>query len=160
MISYFWSLENLFQKICTGTRAFKTRYFSLNRLPLREESLMIPFGQQPDLSPEGTQAHIGVILSENQSIFGSGSKHAIRLGGALCYQIVNENSDISLISAQDNRLFGLNAPGRVYSSHQALRTRFLITRRTIDLPGQKEVPAFFRFQGRLELSGESEIVFY
>ena len=56
---------------------------------------------------DGSQSHVGIILTEQDPIFGTGGKHAIGFVDTLCHEIIDQHSDISLISSQDD--WGLSA---------------------------------------------------
>ena len=58
------------------------------------------------------KAQVGVVLAEQQTIFGAGGEHAIRLGRSLGDQIVNQNADVGLVAAKDDRLADFELAGR------------------------------------------------
>src|SRR5262249_9678823 len=71
----------------------------------------------------------------------------------------NENSDVSLVSLQHDRLQFLHPPTGIYSRHQTLRGGLFVTRCPVDLASQVKVPADFSFERRLELRGIREVIF-
>src|SRR5436190_19261304 len=98
-------------------------------------------------------------MTQNQPILRTRRKHAVRFGGSFCHQIINEDADISLISAQNNRLLTLNSAGSVYAGHQPLSTSLLIAGGPVDLACQEKIAANFGFQRRVELRWEGKIIF-
>src|ERR1700722_3394739 len=123
---------------------------------LGQKLLIITLGQKAHLMADLRKAQIGIVLSEQQAVFGAGSKHAVRLDRALRHKVVNENADISLVAAKDDRLFALHSAGGVNAGHEPLRTCFLITGSPVDLASQVKVAADLGLKRRMELGGESK----
>ena len=50
--------------------------------------------------PQGAQAEIGVVVSQEQSILGSRGEHTVRLGKLLSGQIVQHYAEVGLVAAR------------------------------------------------------------
>src|SRR2546425_8614728 len=133
--------------------------FSNNCSLLVSEKLVVPWQEQTDLVPDFAQAAVGVILPQAQAILGPGSEHPIRLGSSFGHQIVDQDADIGLVTPQHYRLPSLDSSGGVDAGHYPLGARFLISRGSIDLPGEKKVSTDLGFQREIELRREHKIVF-
>ena len=58
------------------------------------------------------EPQVGVVLAQEQSVFGAGSEHAIWLDGSFGHQVINQNTDIGLVAAENDGIKILDAPGR------------------------------------------------
>jgi hypothetical protein len=76
---------------------------------------------------------VGVILTQEEAVFGPAGKHPVRLEGAFGDEIIDENPNVSLISSQDDRVFGLDSSGRIDAGHDSLGCGFLVTGCAINL---------------------------
>ena len=110
--------------------------------------------------PKTAQPQIRVVLAQEQTILGAGSEHAVRLGRPFCHQVVNQDPDVGFVAPKDDGRFLPHPLHGVDSGHQALRPGFFVAGSSIDLPGQKQIPAHFRFQGWMELGREGKVVFH
>ena len=60
---------------------------------------------KPQFMAVGHEAQIGVVLSQQQSKLRTTRKHPIGLFGPFGHQIVDQHSDVGLVSSQNERLF-------------------------------------------------------
>ena len=71
----------------------------LNRLKLGGELFKVPLGEQTDVPGDGTEALVGIVLTQEEAVFGSAGEHPVGFQGALGDQIIDENTDIGLIAS-------------------------------------------------------------
>src|SRR2546427_4792834 len=134
------------EEIRSRAGRLKAPNFSNNGLLLDSEKLIVSWREQTDLVAGFAQSVVGVILPQEQAIFGPGSEHPIRLGSPFGHQIVDQDADIGLVTPQDYRLPSLDSSGGVDAGQYPLGTRFLISRSSIDLPGEEKVSTDLGFQ--------------
>ena len=77
-----------------------------------------------------------VVLAENETAFGAAGEHAIWFVRSLCNQVVDENADIGILSAEDQRWFISDRKGGVDSGDDALCGRFFIAGGSVHLSGK------------------------
>ena len=101
-----------------------------------------------EAKPIGTfgKAHVGIVLTEQDTIFGTRGKHTIRLVYTLCYQIIDEYANVGFIAAEREGFAAMTRDVRIDTRHETLPRRLLIARGTIDLSGKKEAFDELRFQ--------------
>ena len=85
------------------------------------------------------ETEIGIVLSEQNAIFGPGGKHPVRLIHALIDKVVDEYANVSLVSAQHQRLMLGHILMGVGTGHNSLRCSLLITGGAIHLTGQEKI---------------------
>src|SRR5688572_22355197 len=106
-----------------------------------------------------TETQFGTAMIEEKAMLGTTGEHAIRLVRTLCYKVVDEHTDVGFLTAEDHRLFSPYLPCCVHTGHQSLCGRFFISRRAIDLSGEKEILNFAGFERGKELGRRGKIVF-
>ena len=92
------------------------------------------------------QPEICVILPQNQPIFTSGSHHSIWVFTALCYQVIDQRSNIRTCPIQNHRRFVLCLQSSVDSGNNSLCCSFFIARRAVKLPSPIQAMNLFCFQ--------------
>ena len=106
------------------------------------------------------QAKLGTPVVKQEPMLGPARKHAIRLVGAFCDQVVDQNANVAFVAANDQWLEATNCVHRVDSGDQALAGGFFITGGAIDLAREKEVFDFLGFERRKQLGRRREVVFH
>src|SRR6266498_2335481 len=96
--------------------------------------------------PEARDAQVGVVLAYEEPILGPRCKHPVGFSRAFSHQVVNENSDVSLVALEDKRRRTLHAQSCVDAGHQTLGCSLLVAGGSIDLACQIKVAAQFSFQ--------------
>ena len=81
----------------------------------------------------GREAKIGIVFAQQQAIFGTTGKHAIRLADAARCQIVNQHTDVGFMALRVPLLFLLRLPRRVQAGKQTLCTGFFVAGCAVDL---------------------------
>src|SRR5690606_12956129 len=84
------------------------------------------------------QAQVGVVLAQDQPVFGTRGKHAVRLLGTQGNQVVNQYADIGLVAARAPGVSALGAQRGVGPGQQALGAGFFITGGAVDLAGEEQ----------------------
>src|ERR1017187_3384177 len=74
------------------------------------------------------QADVGVVLSQQNPVFGARSKHSVRFISTFCYKVVNEYTNISFRTLKDERSFFIYIQVSVDPRHDALAGGFFVTR--------------------------------
>ena len=95
------------------------------------------------------QSLIRIVLSQQYTIFGSRRKHSVRLVHPFCYKVINQNTDISLVSSQRKFISAVAVYMRINSRNQSLTARFFITGGTINLSCKKQILHRLCLQGRV-----------
>ncbi len=88
-----------------------------------------------------------VVLTKRKPMFGPGSKHPVGFLGSLGDQIIDEDADIGFVSAEYKRFFASEFEHGVGARHKSLAGRFLISRGSIDLPGEVQMLNPLGFKG-------------
>ena len=96
------------------------------------------------------EAKIGIILAKKNTILGTGSEHAVRLIYALINKVINENTNIGLVTTKDKRLLFHEEQMGIHTGNNSLRSGFFIAGGTIHLPCQKEVVHHFGAEGMMQ----------
>src|ERR1017187_740888 len=89
----------------------------------------------------------------------SRGKHTVRLVRALADQVVNQDTGVPLGTADHDRIPPTELRPRVQSSHQPLTRGLLVTRCTVDLPGEVQTCDRLHFQSVAELPRIDGVVF-
>ena len=101
---------------------------------------------------------VGVVLPQQDPVLRPRSEHPVRLVHTFCYQIVDEDSYICFVAAQDERLLPRKGKMGIYARHQSLRGRLLIARSAVDLPCEIKPLYDFRLECGLELQGVEIVI--
>ena len=80
-----------------------------------------------------SETHIGVILPQEYTVFGSRCKHSVRLVYPFGHKVIDKHSDICLVAREGKRLGSLHTQSGVGSGHKPLPRGFLITGGAVDL---------------------------
>ena len=97
---------------------------------------------------DGREAQVGIVLAQDQAIFGAAGKHAIRLEGAARNQIVDQHTDVGLVTARTPGLFTLRLTCGVKTGNQSLRCSLFVTGGAVNLAGKEKSRHVFGFQRR------------
>src|SRR5580658_7111 len=92
------------------------------------------------------KTQLGAAMIEQKPMLCSAREHAVRLARPLDDQIINQDTDITLISPDHQRFLSPHLIHCVHAGDQALSGSFFISRGAIDLACKKEVFDFPRFQ--------------
>ena len=108
---------------------------------------------------ELSQAEIGIVLTQQNAILSTGSKHPIRLIHAFIDQIINQDTNIGLVTTKYERILSGKLSMRIDTGYQALCRRLLISRRTIDLTSQEETVNYAGFKRIFQILRIEIIIF-
>src|SRR6266568_8997722 len=106
-----------------------------------------------------TQPQVGIILPQQQPIFCTRCKHAIRLFCAESNQVVDHDADIGLAPVKNKRVTPLYPESRVDAGDKSLPRGFFITGGAVDLAGMVQIFDPLRFEGDMELNRVNVIIF-
>src|SRR5208282_1819110 len=106
------------------------------------------------------QTDIGIILPQEQSVFGSAREHPIRFLGPPSYQVINQYTDIRFGTAQNKSRFSQDLEARIGASHKSLSSSLLISGSTINLTCEIEAVHPVRLERRIQLGWRTIIVLH
>src|ERR1043166_4810758 len=98
---------------------------------------IIALWQESDIIATLDQAHVGIVLAQQEPIFCAGVEHAIRLDCALSHEIIDEHTNVGLVSPQNDRFFLLHTTRGIDASHQSLCASFLVAGGAVYLSGEE-----------------------
>ena len=119
-------------------RAFQALDFRSGAIALRREQLPALVADQSELARLRREAQVGIVLAQQQPIFRAAREHPIRLARAARDEIVDEHADVGLVAPRPPRRALLHAQRGVDAGEDALRRRFLVTGRAVDLAGEEQ----------------------
>lgn len=116
-------------------------------------------GREAEFDGEGSQALVGVVVAEPESVFGAGGEHAVGVFDAFGHEVVNHDADEAVAAGEGD--FGLagGVAGGVDSGDDALAGGFFVSAGAVDLTGEEEAGEELGHEGRLELEGVGHVVF-
>ena len=92
---------------------------------------------------ERGEAAVGVVLAEEQAIFGTAGEHAVRFVDATGDEVVDQYTDVGLIARQDHWLAPGDGERGVGAGDEALGASFFVAGGAVNLAGQVEAVDFF-----------------
>ena len=101
---------------------------------------------QTDFMRNGGQSDVGIVLTEQNPIFGSAREHAVRLVDSFGHQVVGQYADIRLVPPQHERFVAAKLQRSVDSCHQSLSRGLFVSGRSVHLPGEIETVYLLGFQ--------------
>src|SRR5579864_643305 len=101
----FWLPEKLAGNNAVSARCSHKSGFNHTKVlcepaPPPRETLPSLLTYQAGIAPARSQPEIGVVNPKVQPMFGSRREHAVRFEAALGDQVIDENTDVSLITAE------------------------------------------------------------
>ena len=126
--------------------------FLLHRGPAR-------VGYQPELTADGAQALVGVVLTQDQAVFAAGGHHAVRLVGALGDQVVDQRADIGVAAPQDEGRETEQLPRGVHPGDKALHGGLLIAGGAVELARAVQPFDLLALQRGIQLRRINAVVF-
>ncbi len=104
------------------------------------------------------QAEVGVVLPEQQAVFGAGGHHAVGFVDALGDQIVDQHAGVAVRAGQAHGRPSGGEERGVDAGAEALCGGFFIAGGAVDLPGEVEAGDVARAEGRIEGEGIDAVV--
>lgn len=89
------------------------------------------------------KAHICIVLSEQDAVFGTGGEHTIRFVHTFCNQIVNQDTDVGLVPSQCERFATVAIDVCVDAGNDSLSACFFVTGSSVYLSGKEQVLDYF-----------------
>ena len=91
------------------------------------------------------EAQFGAAMVKEQPVFGAARKHTVRLLGSFCHEVIDQDADVSFMSAKGKGRASLHFSRGVNTCHKSLTTSFFVTRSPIDLACKEEAINLFGF---------------
>ena len=110
------------------------------------------FGDQSHLITFLCQTQVCIVLTQKQTIFCPGCHHTVWFMVLLCYQVIDQNTDISLRTIEDQRLFSFDLHCCIDTGNESLCRRFFISAAAVELSAAEKSSDIFKFQRCIELS--------
>lgn len=107
-----------------------------------------------------SEAQVGVVLPEQDSIFGPTGKHPVGLIGAFRDEVINEHTDVGFVAGQRKRGLLFDGKVGVDSCDQALAGGLFVSSGSIDLSCEVQVGDRFCLQAVVELGRWEVVVFH
>ena len=114
---------------------------------------------QTDLITDRSEPHIRIVLTQQDTILSTRGEHTVRLIYTLRDKVIYQDSDICLVSTENERGFSAHCQCGVNSGHKTLGGRFLITGGTVHLAGHIEPTDYLRFQTVTKIRGVEKVIF-
>ena len=106
--------------------------------------------QRTDPAAEFHEPEIRVVVAEQEPVLGPAGEHPVGLGRSLGDEIVYQNADIGLLTAQNDGFLAAKVAGGVDPRHDPLGGGLLIPGRPVDLAGVEEARHLLRHQASVE----------
>ena len=103
------------------------------------EAFILLIGYNSKLMSDGREPLIGIVLAQQYPIFGTGSKHPVRILHTFCHQIIDKDTDVGLCAGEHHGILSVNGTMRIDARHQSLAGCLFITGSAIHLSGQIEM---------------------
>ncbi len=113
---------------------------------------------QSELVEHLGQACVGIVLTEQDAVFGTRGEHAVGLIHALRREIVNQYADVRLVALQHHRIASGAFQRGIDTRHQALTGRLFVPRGAVDLTGDEQSGNDLALERVLELRRVEVIV--
>ena len=117
------------------------------------------FPLRPHTTPRYTlsgQPLVRIVGPETEAIFGSRREHAIGLGHAARHEIIDHDADVGVGAGERYGVPAAGPAGRIQARHETLSGRFLVARRSVDLPGQEQPGEALGFEAGLQFAGSTK----
>ena len=113
---------------------------------------------QPDGMAKRSEALVGIVLPEEDAVFGTRGEHTVGLVDTLGDEVVNQHTDIRLRTREDKRRLALELQRGIDASHKALAGGLFVAGGAIDLAGKVETFNTLGLKGVGELGGREVVV--
>ena len=148
------------KRLSMNLRGVKTSV--LNVVDRHEDTgCLLPDLGRKNADPLGSSHHseAGIVLTENESTFCPAREHPVWLVSPLRDEIVDQNANVGILTAEDERFLTPNGKSGIDPRHNALRGGFLIPSRSIDLSSKVEPAYSFRFKRMHEFARIDSVIF-
>ena len=106
-----------------------------------------------------SKTHIGIVLTEQNTVFGTRSEHTVRLVDAFRYKVVNQHTDIGFVTAKHKRFLSGHTLMGIDTGNKSLPCRFLISGRSVHLSGKEQAFDELRFKRMAKLRRVEKVIF-
>lgn len=128
------------------------------QLDLLLEPRILVIGNKTESPTLLRKAVVGIILTEQNAIFGTAREHTVRLVDAFRYKVVNEDANISLVASEDERLLATNLADGIDACHETFTGSLFITCCSVDLSCHEETMEDFTLETMVELRWVEKVV--
>src|SRR6185369_7809993 len=84
------------------------------------------------------EAQVGIVLAQLEPVLRPAREHAIGLRDAPSYQVIDEDTQVGLVSTGLPAFVAARVPGRIDSCKKPLGGRLFVTGRSVDLAREEE----------------------
>ena len=137
----------------------QTLLFALDQFAFFAKSHPASLIDKAELAAALGQAQVGIVFTQQQTMLGARSEHAVGLGSAQSNQIIDQNTEIRLIAPRTPGRLTLNSQGRIQTGEQPLGGRLFIAGGAVDLAGEVQTFDRARLQRGMQVARIEEIVF-
>lgn len=99
------------------------------------------------------KTHIGIILTKENAVFGSRSKHTVRFVDTFRDEVIDKNADVCLIASEGKGSLSLHCQCSVGACNKALPGGLLIARGPVNLSGEEKPVHKFGLERMAKLRG-------
>ena len=138
----------------------RAAFLVFNQFELAAECVIALLRDESQFVAYRSQAAVGVILSEQESVFRARGHHSVRIGAALCDEVVYERSDIRAGTVEFERVLFLNLACGVDARYQSLRGSLFVSARTVELACAEESVKVIELKTALERERIDAVIFY
>ena len=140
-------------------RVLEALDLAAHRVVFAHDLLQRFIADKAKLMPDGRKALVGVVLPQQQPVLRAGGHHAVRLLGALGHQIVNQNTDITFGTIQNQRISMQNRHSCINTGDQSLGCSLFISTASVELSATEQTIDILKLQRRIQLFCIDTIIF-
>lgn len=111
-----------------------------------QEAEAVVIGQSERVGAFG-ESHIGIVLPEQDTVFGAGGKHAVGFIDAFGDEVIDKDADVSFVSSEDKGCSSVAEDMGIDTGHDTLSGGFFVSGGAIDLSGEEQGLHLFECEG-------------
>ena len=119
-------------------RRLQALQLARDRVALARERVPARIVDDAELAAVLGQAQVRVVFAQLQPVLGARREHPVRLGDAARDEVVDQHAEIGFVAARRPAVLAAHEARRVDAGEQALRRRFLVAGRAVDLAREEE----------------------
>ena len=113
LVVHVWAGEDLREEFRPEASSAEAAQLGVDGGSFLVEQLELALGKQSELVSEIAQAHVSVVLAEQESVLGAGCEHPVRLACAFGDKVIDQHANVRLVSGQDDWILDADSPGCV-----------------------------------------------
>ena len=114
---------------------------------------------QTQFAANGRQTQIGIVLAQQQAVFGTRGEHAVGLLGTAGNQVIHQHAEIGFIAAWRPRRLVTRLAGSIDTRQQTLCRGLFVAGGAVDLPGEEQPAEVLGLQRGAQVTGIEKIIF-